>query len=666
MIFESLTITDFRVFQGRHSFDLNPRYKWKQRQPIILFGGLNGAGKTSILTAVRVALYGRQALGYGTSQKSYEEFLANNIHRSRNTIIQTKSACIELAFNYAHMGIQSHYRIIRNWTQSGKKIIESLSIFQDEKKIDNLSYDQCQGFLNELVPIGVSELFFFDGEKISELAEDTSGASLSDAIKKLLGLDLIEQLNADLSIMLRNQDKATSIDAKKTEIVTLEKQLLDMEIMAKNETAAYSETRINWTEASAVADKLSSSLNESGGAWASSREHELTKSSVLSTKKTILENNIRELLAGSFPFSFGKEIINKALSQLDNEKELKSHNQSIEILSKFNKSILRKVSKETNKKTFEIVTGLINHEMEQLKSKAPEASLIHDISDTQYSGIYQILNETLTSDKKEITNLVSELSLINEELDNLGKNIARAPDESSLASKFAEIKKYQGKVNQLQVKMEIHRENAKQYLRQAIDITKKLGKAHQAINENSDNTQTYRYISSAKAFLTDFNQKASKQKIQDLEQEFIKTFKRLARKDDISIRASINPKDYKVTLVNDTNEIISKDELSAGEKQIYAISILEALARTSGRKLPIIIDTPLGRLDSKHRTNLINNYFPYASQQVIILSTDTEVDEEFYQSLYKHISHAFQLDYDSESGSTFAKEGYFWRKSEAA
>ena len=65
--------------------------------------------------------------------------------------------------------------------------------------------------------------------------------------------------------------------------------------------------------------------------------------------------------------------------------------------------------------------------------------------------------------------------------------------------------------------------------------------------------------------------------------------------------------------------MLHKDELSAGEKQIYAIAILEALAKTSGRHLPIIIDTPLGRLDSEHCTKLINNYFPYASHQVIIL-----------------------------------------------
>ena len=132
------------------------------------------------------------------------------------------------------------------------------------------------------------------------------------------------------------------------------------------------------------------------------------------------------------------------------------------------------------------------------------------------------------------------------------------------------------------------------------------------------------------------------------------------------IHASIDHKTFKVTLFDDNNQTITKDELSKGECQIYAISILAALAKTSGRNLPIIIDTPLARLDSKHRKNLIENYFPYASQQVIILSTDTEVDEEFYQGLYKHMSHAYMLEYNTESGSSVAEKGYFWRTTEAA
>ena len=128
------------------------------------------------------------------------------------------------------------------------------------------------------------------------------------------------------------------------------------------------------------------------------------------------------------------------------------------------------------------------------------------------------------------------------------------------------------------------------------------------------------------------------------------------------MQAKIDSKTFSVSLIDKDGQTVNKNELSAGEKQICAISVLAALARTSRRKLPIIIDTPLGRLDSTHRKKLIKNYFPYASHQVVILSTDTEVDKQLYSELYQHTSHTFKLIYDADSNSSTVEEGYFWNQ----
>ena len=89
--------------------------------------------------------------------------------------------------------------------------------------------------------------------------------------------------------------------------------------------------------------------------------------------------------------------------------------------------------------------------------------------------------------------------------------------------------------------------------------------------------------------------------------------------------------------------------------------MLDALARTSGRRLPVVIDTPLGRLDSQHRSNLVTNYFPRASHQVILLSTDVEVDQAFFRALSPQVSHAFEIRYDAEQQASRILKGYFWR-----
>jgi DNA sulfur modification protein DndD len=117
-------------------------------------------------------------------------------------------------------------------------------------------------------------------------------------------------------------------------------------------------------------------------------------------------------------------------------------------------------------------------------------------------------------------------------------------------------------------------------------------------------------------------------------------------------------------LVDKARRDVPKNTLSAGEKQIYAVAVLWALARTSGRVLPMIVDTPLARLDSDHRTAIIQRYFTSASHQVIVLSTDTEVDHTLLELLGQSVSHTFQLEYDAALGRTTVGRGYFGQSGE--
>ncbi len=70
----------------------------------------------------------------------------------------------------------------------------------------------------------------------------------------------------------------------------------------------------------------------------------------------------------------------------------------------------------------------------------------------------------------------------------------------------------------------------------------------------------------------------------------------------------------------------------------------------------------MARLDATHRRHLVERYFPNASHQVVIFSTDTEVDRQYYRDLQPHIARAYHLNYDEQERRTFGKEGYFWKE----
>ena len=159
-----------------------------------------------------------------------------------------------------------------------------------------------------------------------------------------------------------------------------------------------------------------------------------------------------------------------------------------------------------------------------------------------------------------------------------------------------------------------------------------------------------------------FRERLTLRKLNKLEVEVTECFRYLLHKSDLVHRVAINTHTFSLSLYDLQGKPVPKHRLSAGEKQLLAIAFLWGLARVSGRRLPVAIDTPLGRLDSSHRSNLVERYFPSASHQVILLSTDTEIGEKEVQTLRSNdaIAREYLLKYDSSTRQTTIEPGYFW------
>ena len=160
----------------------------------------------------------------------------------------------------------------------------------------------------------------------------------------------------------------------------------------------------------------------------------------------------------------------------------------------------------------------------------------------------------------------------------------------------------------------------------------------------------------------EFLRRATAQKIDRLSALITESFRYLLRKQTLVERILIDPATFAVTLYDDAGQALPRQRLSEGEKQIFAIAMLWGLARASARPLPAVIDTPMARLDAVHRQHLVERYFPHASHQVVILSTDTEVDRQYYQMLQPAIARAYHLKYDEARKVTVGEEGCFWKE----
>ena len=661
MILEELQICDFRVVSGVETVNLAPQVRHGRKRPIILFGGLNGAGKTTTLTAIRLALYGRQSLGKHVSNKDYLEYLRESVHRSRNSLVQANAAYIHLSFSYATRGEVSRYTIKRAWTV-GSKVKETLKIEKDGKELEELSYEQCQGFLNELVPIGVSDLFFFDGEKIAELAEDNTGKALGEAIRKLLGLDVINRMRDDLAIYLREKNTA-AMPEEHQQVIAVLKEEYDVaygsyKVALDRQSEAIRQIALIDNEVK----KSEAYIASKGGEWARSRSDEQSRIEQLVAEKKVLEGLLRDCLAGEFPLSMAMNKAEALLQQLESEQDYKKQQLLKVTLDKKITALKNALEKTLQNK--QAVEHAVTEAFADILSDTSKTRVIHDCSDKQFSRVAHLVREVLPSVRKQMLELGQKLVDVQSQLDNASKNLERAPDEAFLKDELEQIRALNQDRSKAVSKEALARDEAKKFLRVAMDLMRQMQKKESEFSSNFSSNRAYDMAKRSRELLNDFAGKATIHKVKQLEAEFVRSFKKLARKDDISIKARIDPKTFDVRLLNKSGEEVNKQQLSAGEKQIFAIAILEALARTSGRKLPIIIDTPLGRLDSKHRSKLVESYFPTASHQVVILSTDTEIDKAYFETLSPHISHVYEVDYISDEGrSEFLKhQRYFGHK----
>ena len=198
---------------------------------------------------------------------------------------------------------------------------------------------------------------------------------------------------------------------------------------------------------------------------------------------------------------------------------------------------------------------------------------------------------------------------------------------------------------------------------QAIDRTKQeLVNYGKLVIDRKNVEHTLSAIEKVQDTLKVFKQKLKLRKLNQLETLVTECFLYLLHKTNLVHRVQIDTETFSLSLFDYEGQPVPKHRLSAGEKQLLAISLLWGLARASGRQLPVAIDTPLGRLDSSHRSNLVERYFPQASHQVLLLSTDTEIGKTEIKRLRETgaIAREYLLKYDHRNHQTKVKPGYFW------
>ncbi len=661
MLFTKVILENYGVYGGINEFD----FTCTPEKPIILIGGTNGAGKTTLFESMLLCLYGRSYFDKRTTKKLYDKFLQNKMHRDNKVNCKSKNSSIQIDFKFYHDNEISDYSVNRSWTEDDGKIIEELIIKKDNEVLELVDESQWQSFIEELIPKGISKLFFFDGEKIVKIAEsENTEIELKSSFDSLLGVDLVEQLQSDLKIyVLRKQGSDYARIEEEIKIIKEKRDELSDRYDKAQETLSMNDTELN--SIIREINEIENHLSKLGGGYATRRAELKEQKAILNARLKETESRIAVDLHQGYPFALIPNILDEVQAQINSEQENIKHEIVVTVLDKKKSQIESILSDSKFLKEFHL-----EEKLSKILNEKISSLLVSDYESTGEKIFNYSLKESsdLTSEinhYKKLSNLENDSKKFEDDTEELNKielgltNASNIDETSTSIKRLTVLSKTQGK---LEAEIKTKEREAAFILAQKKIESNSIQNFLDKQFKDQDKTTAVELAKKLDSILKLYVQKLRIRKITKFEKELAGFIKDLMHKDNFIESVTIDPDTFEISLYKENGDEIFKSNLSKGEQQMLATAILWSLAKTSGKPLPFMVDTPLARLDVKHRNNLIDNFYPGASHQLVIFSTNSEIDAKYYSALFKYISKSYAITFVPEEGRTRVNSGYFWNE----
>ena len=663
MKFTKLVIENYKSFQ--FATDLNFPVS-ADGKSIFLIGGMNGAGKTSIMEAVSFCLYGTKS-----------EVIYKNINRKELALGNT-SVSFELV---VELDDGSELIVKRSWSggavndAKAKDLEERLVVVQDGKRVSVQNKQMWQDFIRATIPPGITQFFFFDGEKIQEIAaDDHSEVRLKKSLEAALGIQYITKLSEDVLYIKAEERKGfvqisdEDLEFKESELKR-EKSKVSRKIQERNEIKA--ELDAFKTQQQEAKERFQATFNTEPETRDSIREAEKARIQA-SNRLGQVENELKTLCEGALPFAIVGRLFGDIRQQIDAERETVQYEAIRDNAASLARRIVKVVEdpepiyqeKLSTEKLAELEQRIFR--LLQQGDSVKDAIKILNLSDRDAARVLQKMETLESSDVFLIQPLLEEKQELVIQVKQLEAALQPGISSDSEKELFdqlqAEMESCSTQIGRKSEQLRLLEDEILALEKRIQDIeldVEKLYEKHHVSKEKADFIEECDAIAN---LLNQYTVRLRKNKVHLLQEKTFEMYRMLSSKSGLIKDILIDDKSYAIKMIDRNGHEIKKSSLSAGEKEVFALSLLWGLAQTSQLQLPILIDTPLSRLDSTHRDNIIKHYFPNAGQQVIILSTDTEIDKDYYRLLQPYLSGAASLEFDPRQELTTIKQGYFWEQ----
>jgi DNA sulfur modification protein DndD len=660
MRFLDLSVTNIGVFRGEHTFDLSPQKQPHINHHITVITGHNGAGKTTLFRLIPLILHGSLAINERISKQAYNDYLCDLLHRHNTPegLDIKEYADIATTIAYVQSGTVTKIAIRRSFERHGKSVTEKLTITQDGQEVVT---NDPQAWLNDLIPVGLLPVCFFDAEELASLLGGSTKTNvlLKDTIRRLLGLYLVERLQADLKQYILKQGGGKDTESLREKLLQEQAFLESLDQQLQSLQDDNTDLEKSRQQLQAELGRQERRLLAEGGDYARQRPAWQKQLSEVTVNIEQLEDLLREHSTQLLPFTLVPQLVLELDQRLDYEIDLRRKQIMTELWDEKTKDVLAAVKTPSFWQNIDSSEDLRKHVAQNLKSLLetlkPEKRIemfIHDLSSSEIAQLKNWIGQVRFGLSQHVTRLGDELRILRAKRHRLEEDLQRVPADDALTAIYKEIDKVQlalNDVHQRQLKLSevIGKLTAKRE-----DQFRKFEKARKDFESAKTGERSTDLAVRSRKVLHTYQDALIKHRISALEKILVEAFNQVCRKEHLLTSVAIEPDTFSVELRGVDGHTIMLDELSAGERQLYVLSLFHALRQISGYQLPLFIDTPFARLDEAHRQRLLEQYLPNVSDQVVLFATDSEEKVMHAPQAQNQIARTYILKHDSTLGET--------------